>query len=249
MTAGEFSDSVLNKSVQRVARAIDSDVHSKPVERDDYEIELFSYVMGRALVSCIREAVLVQRYANAEAHDAFSKLRNAGERLQDEYIARLLEDFGMPVSADNNIFELHFTDLIKYTGRLRGPQWRLVNLIEQRPGKSCKKRDDPGFSRGCEAEGATRAATKTQQQNVRRTCALHLTLEKSDLCSLVAPCRFWSCDFGSVPPLHESVAFASKSWTEPLTSRSIRVNLLFSEYRHESRGDRAYLSDVSRFRL
>ncbi|MGA7469450.1 MAG: hypothetical protein WBW25_01260, partial [Halobacteriota archaeon] len=42
MTAGEFSESVLNKSVRRVARAIDSDVHSKPVERDDCEIELFS---------------------------------------------------------------------------------------------------------------------------------------------------------------------------------------------------------------
>jgi DNA primase large subunit len=37
----------------------------------------------------------------------------------------------MPVSADNNIFELHFTDLIKYTGRLRGPQWRLVNLLNR----------------------------------------------------------------------------------------------------------------------
>ncbi|HYC19846.1 MAG TPA: DNA primase large subunit PriL [Candidatus Bathyarchaeia archaeon] len=131
LTAGEFSDSVLNKSVQRVARAIDSDVHSKPVERDDDEIELFSYVMGRALVSCIREALLVQRYANAEAHDAFIKLRNAGEQLQDEYIARMLGDFGMPVPADNNIFELHFTDLIKYTGRLRGPQWRLVNLMNR----------------------------------------------------------------------------------------------------------------------
>jgi len=131
MTAGEFSDSVLNKSVQRVERAIASDVHSKRVERDDYEIELFSYVMGRALVSCIRETALVQRYANAEAHDAFSKLRNASERLQDEYIAKLLEDFGIPISADNNIFKLHFTDLIKYTGRLRGPQWRLVNLLNR----------------------------------------------------------------------------------------------------------------------
>jgi DNA primase large subunit len=131
MTAGEFSDSVLNKSVQRVARAIDSDVHSKPFERDDDEIELFSYVMGRALVSCIRESVLVQRYANAEAHDAFTKLRNAGERLQDEYIARMLGDLGIPISADDNIFQLHFTDLIKYTGRLRGPQWRLVNRLNR----------------------------------------------------------------------------------------------------------------------
>jgi DNA primase large subunit len=114
-----------------VAQAIDSDVHSKPLERDDDEIELFSYVMGRALVSCIRESVLVQRYANAEAHDAFTKLRNAGERLQDEYIARMLGDLGIPISADDNIFQLHFTDLIKYTGRLRGPQWRLVNRLNR----------------------------------------------------------------------------------------------------------------------
>jgi len=131
LAPGEFSERVRKKSVHRVARAIDSHAHSKPVEHDDYEIELFSYIMGRALVSCIREAILVQRYANAEANDAFGKLRNASERLQDEYISRLLEDFRIPVSADDNIFELHFTDLIKYTGRLRGPQWRLVNLLNR----------------------------------------------------------------------------------------------------------------------
>ena len=131
VTAGEFSESVLNRSVYRVARAVDSDVHLTPAERDDYEIELFSYVMGRALVSCIGETVLVQRYASAEAQDAFSKLWNAAEQVQDGYIGRLLEDFGMSASAANNAFELHFTDLIKYTARLRGPQWRLVNLLNR----------------------------------------------------------------------------------------------------------------------
>jgi DNA primase large subunit len=43
----------------------------------------------------------------------------------------MVGDLGIPISADNNIFQLHFTDLIKYTGRLRGPQWRLVNRLNR----------------------------------------------------------------------------------------------------------------------
>jgi DNA primase large subunit len=128
---GEFAARVLETSVRRVSRAISGEDDLTPIESDDYEIELFSYVMGRALVSCIGEPVLVQRYASAEAHDAFSKLWNAAEQVQDEYIGRLLEDFGMLATKANNAFELHFTDLIKYTARLRGPQWRLVNLLNK----------------------------------------------------------------------------------------------------------------------
>jgi len=130
-TAGEFSERVLRESFNRVTRAIEGGVRTKPIEDEDFEIELFSYIMGRVLVSCTREPLLVQRYASAEAHDAFGKLWNAKERVQDEYILNLLEDFSISATVTNNAFELHFADLVRYTSRLRGPQWRLVNLLNR----------------------------------------------------------------------------------------------------------------------
>jgi DNA primase large subunit len=85
--------------------------------------------MARALVSCINETLLFQRYANAEAQDAYNNLRHAEERSQDGFLLSLLDDFVMPASIKKNSFQLYFTDFIRYTGRLRGPQWRLVNLL------------------------------------------------------------------------------------------------------------------------
>jgi len=155
-----------------MAQAIDSDVHSKPLERDDEKLRLFftswegRWSLAFANLCWFRDMQMPKPTTHLPSCGTL------GERLQDEYIARMLGDLGIPISADDNIFQLHFTDLIKYTGRLRGPQWRLVNRIEQRPGTSCKERDDPGFSRGCEAEGVTRTATKTQQQNVRKNLCL-----------------------------------------------------------------------------
>ena len=129
LSVGEFSKSVLNRSVERVTRAISGDMHVSSDGYDDYEVEIFSYVMARAFVSCINETLLFQRYANAEAQDAYNNLRHADERSQDGFLLSLLDDFGMPASIKKNAFELYFSDFIRYTGRLRGPQWRLVNLL------------------------------------------------------------------------------------------------------------------------
>lgn len=129
LSVGEFSKSVLNRSVERVTRAISGDMHVSSDGYDDYEVEIFSYVMARAFVSCINETLLFQRYANAEAQDAYDNLRHADERSQDGFLLSLLDDFGMPASIKKNAFELYFSDFIRYTGRLRGPQWRLVNLL------------------------------------------------------------------------------------------------------------------------
>src|SRR5665648_74471 len=129
LSVGEFSKSVLNRSVERVTRAISCDMHVSSDGYDDYEVEIFSYVMARAFVSCINETLLFQRYANAEAQDAYNNLRHADERSQDGFLLSLLDDFGLPASIKKNAFELYFSDFIRYTGRLRGPQWRLVNLL------------------------------------------------------------------------------------------------------------------------
>jgi DNA primase large subunit len=129
LSVGEFSKRVLNRSVERVTRAISGDIQVLSVGHDDYEVELFSYVMARALVSCINENLLFQRYANTEARDAYNNLQHADELSQDSHILSLLGDFRMPASIKKNAFQLYFADVVKYTGRLRGPQWRLVNLL------------------------------------------------------------------------------------------------------------------------
>jgi DNA primase large subunit len=126
---GEFSKQVLSRSVERVTRAISGDAPTSTVKSDDYEVEILSYVLARALISCINETLLIQRYANAEAQDALESMQHADERSQSEYILSLLGDFRMPVSITDNAFQLYFTDFVRYTGRLRGPQWRLVNLL------------------------------------------------------------------------------------------------------------------------
>jgi DNA primase large subunit len=131
LTTGEFSKRILNRSVERVKCAISNDVLPPHIERDDYEIEIFSYVLARALVSCVRETALIQRYANVEAQNAFNSLREADELAQDEYVRALLEDFQMPTRVENSAFRLYFADFVKYTGRLRGSQWRLVNLLNR----------------------------------------------------------------------------------------------------------------------
>jgi DNA primase large subunit len=131
LTTGEFSRQVVSRSVERVKCAISSDVPAPHIQRDDYEIELFSYVLARALVSCVRETALIQRYANFEAQNAFNNLLDADEPTQDEYVRALLEDFQIATHTENSAFQLDFADFVKYTGRLRGPQWRLVNVLKR----------------------------------------------------------------------------------------------------------------------
>ena len=131
ITPGEFSDRVLKRSVRRVANAANTNASLTLDEPDSLEAELLSYVMARVLVSCLRDPLLIQKYASAEAREAFNRLMCADERSQHNYVTRLLNDFDIEASVENSAFKLRFTDLIRYTARLRGPQWRLVNRLNR----------------------------------------------------------------------------------------------------------------------
>ncbi len=131
---GEFSNMVLKRSVQRVTwSVIDGiDPACQTEGTPSYpEAELFSYVMARAMVSCIYAPLLAQKYATAEARHATYVLNHTAEQLQNDYVLRLLNDFQIDTSAKNNTFRLYFADVIQYTARLRGPEWRLVNLMAE----------------------------------------------------------------------------------------------------------------------
>ncbi len=130
---GEFSKRVLQRSVERIVWSVDSTGYTEQIERKPSypEAELFSYVMARVLVSCIYTPRLIQKYATAEAQRAMYVLHHIGDAPQHEYLLRLLDDFQIDASDSNNTYDLYFTDVIRYTARLRGPQWRLVNLMQK----------------------------------------------------------------------------------------------------------------------
>ncbi|MGZ4931350.1 MAG: DNA primase regulatory subunit PriL [Halobacteriota archaeon] len=126
---GEFSNRVLQRSVERITWSVSDRIDQKEDKPSYPEAELFSYVMARMIVSCIRTPQLIQKYATAEAKHAMYVLNQTEGQSQHDYVLRLLNDFQIDASAKNNAFHLHFTDVIKYTARLRGPEWRLVNLM------------------------------------------------------------------------------------------------------------------------
>ncbi|MGZ4926513.1 MAG: DNA primase regulatory subunit PriL [Halobacteriota archaeon] len=128
---GEFSNRVLQRSVERITWTIIGEIEQKEDKPSYPEAELFSYVMARVIVSCIHTPLLIQKYAAAEARHATHLLRHTEGQLQCAYIHRLLNDFRIDASVENNAFHLYFTDVIRYTGRLRGPEWRLVNLMNK----------------------------------------------------------------------------------------------------------------------
>ncbi|MDD1720572.1 MAG: DNA primase large subunit PriL, partial [Euryarchaeota archaeon] len=128
---GEFSNRVLQRSVERITWSIVDNIDQTEDKPSYPEAELFSYVMARVLVSCIHTPLLTQKYAAAEARHATYVLNQTEGQSQHDYLLRLLNDFQIDASAKNNAFHLHFTDVIKYTARLRGPEWRLVNLMNR----------------------------------------------------------------------------------------------------------------------
>ncbi len=131
---GKFSDAVLHRSVERITWSIlDNTEYIGHSERElRYpEAELFSYIMARIIVSCVHIPLLTQKYAAAEARHAIYVLNQAADEIQNDYFHRLLDDFQMDALEKNNAFCLDFSDVIKYTARLRGPQWRLVNLMNK----------------------------------------------------------------------------------------------------------------------
>ncbi len=131
ITPGEFSNKVLQRSVERIMWSVANDIDHGDDKPTYPEAELFSYVMARVLVSCVGTPLLIQKYATSEARRATHVLTQAEERSQHGYLLRLLDDFEIDASAKNNAFHLHFTDVIRYTARLRGPQWRLINLMQE----------------------------------------------------------------------------------------------------------------------
>jgi len=128
---GEFSNKVLQRSVERITWAVIGEIDQKEDKPSYLEAELFSYVMARVIVSCISAPRLIQKYAAAEARYATHLLCHTQNQSQLDYIHRLLDDFEIDASVENNAFHLYFADVIRYTARLRGPEWRLVNLMNR----------------------------------------------------------------------------------------------------------------------
>lgn len=128
------SDSVLERAEERVSLAVErggtGDIASNA------RVELFSYPVGRAVVSVIDEHPVTRRYAWAEsvtAHERFRDDLNTDTSFGSVGRARvefdeIVEEFGMRVrgTGDDN-YEMEVGDFLGLSSGMSDEEWKLVN--------------------------------------------------------------------------------------------------------------------------
>lgn len=115
---------------QRLEEALDSGkIHDHGTTTDAENItELLSYVIARIIVSCIPDPFLVRRYALAEAVSAYKKLQDS----ELKFVTAIAEQFDLKTEIKSDTLtygdlELCLTDYLKYSVKIRAPEWKLVN--------------------------------------------------------------------------------------------------------------------------
>ena len=122
----------------RITEAIKEGTIRKPVIISDAqaEMELLSYPFARILVSCIRDARLVRRYALSEAKAAHEKLLEESSRgsssssASANIIYKMSEEFGIRMdflAGEREQVQVPFVDYLRFTTNLRDKRWKLVN--------------------------------------------------------------------------------------------------------------------------
>jgi len=113
---------VRGRAAERVAGAIAGSI-PESAARTDAELlaELLSYPLARVMVSCLDDAILLRRYALAEAKLAY-------RRMQEEKsgIMSLAEDLGMHPQGTGP-WKIHFSEYIKAAHGMKSAKWKLVN--------------------------------------------------------------------------------------------------------------------------
>ncbi len=124
---------------ERVREAISAGAVRKPkkvMTRGQAEIELLSYPFARILVSCIKNAHLLRRFALAEAKSAYVALREqSGSAVgggDTDVLYELAREFDLHIELSNAPREhapvrIPFVEYLRYTANLRDKRWKLVN--------------------------------------------------------------------------------------------------------------------------
>jgi len=118
-----FFNPVRNRATERVQGAIVGEIQdSSP--RTDAELlsELLSYPLARVIISCLKDDLLVRRYALAEAKLAYRRMQKEKEMA----LKSLAEDLGLHLQGSEP-WKVHFTEYIRAAHRMHSPRWKLVN--------------------------------------------------------------------------------------------------------------------------
>ena len=113
------------RGLNRVLGALQN--HTIPDYRlkDDYAclVEVLSYPYARMLVSCIDDRLLTKRYALSEAVRMNRLLGQEGQETVNTVALAL----GVNSGLDDDGLKIHFADYLKFSTRIKSPEWKLVN--------------------------------------------------------------------------------------------------------------------------
>lgn len=84
-------------------------------------LELLSYPLARVMVSCLKDPILLRRYALAEAKLAFKRMQQEKEGL-----LVLANDLGINPQGTGP-WKIHFSEYIRAAHRMHSSKWKLTN--------------------------------------------------------------------------------------------------------------------------
>jgi DNA primase large subunit len=133
--AGVVSDAVLERAEQRVSLAIERGTTGEIAS--NARVELFSYPVGRAVVSVVDEHPVTRRYAWAEsvtAHERFLDDLTSDATFGSVESARvtfdgLIEEFGVRTreADESGVYEMEVGDFLELSSGMSDEEWKLVN--------------------------------------------------------------------------------------------------------------------------
>lgn len=119
-------DAARQRGLDRVLDAIkDSEVSYTSLTGSDYDrlMEIMSYPYARILISAVNDRFLTKRYALAEA---VRMNRLLGEE-NPTTVVTVSEELGVSTTQHDGELRMHFTDFVKFSVRIKSPDWKLVN--------------------------------------------------------------------------------------------------------------------------
>jgi DNA primase large subunit len=110
------------RAAERVAGAMSGTI-SESVAHTEAELlaELLSYPLARVMVSCLGDAILLRRYALAEAKLAYKRMQNEKEGL-----VAIADDLGLHPQGPGP-YKIHFSEYIRAAHGMHSPKWKLTN--------------------------------------------------------------------------------------------------------------------------
>jgi len=126
---GTAFEEARSRGKQRVLEAIgNSDISDISLAGGEFDrlLEIMSYIYARMLVSSIDDHYLTRRYSLAEAVKLNRNLSHILSSDPDAVIGVAGELDANAVAADKGLM-MHFTDFLRFSSRIKSPEWKLVN--------------------------------------------------------------------------------------------------------------------------